>query len=173
MCLSSDFSFVSFQALKHFMKSPSTEDNLAIEMAIETVSNFAKTKNSSPFREVYLQCCDIFLVLVSVFGQIANRRKTVSVKVVSKTLKKQKLILTPEENVFSVFQRRVYEFIQIFVVVRQRPLSLEFSFLAISMYDFSVLLIFAVCTLWLERSICLHAHSLSHSHRMVEIGRNL
>lgn len=34
----------SFQALRHFMKSPSTEDNLAIEMAIETVSNFDKTK---------------------------------------------------------------------------------------------------------------------------------
>lgn len=66
------------------MKSPSTEDNLAIEMAIETVSNFDRTKNSSSFQDVYLQYCDIFLASVSVFGQIANRRKTVSVKVISK-----------------------------------------------------------------------------------------
>lgn len=49
MCLSFNFSSVSFQALRHFMKSPSTEDNLAMEMAIETVSNFDKTKNSSSF----------------------------------------------------------------------------------------------------------------------------
>lgn len=28
----------SFQALKHFLKCPSSEDNAAIEMAIETVS---------------------------------------------------------------------------------------------------------------------------------------
>jgi len=66
------------------MKSPSTEDNLAIEMAIETVSNFDKTKNSLSFREVYVQYCDIFLASVSMFGQIANRRNTVSVKVISK-----------------------------------------------------------------------------------------
>ena len=30
----------SFQALKHFLKCPSSEDNAAIEMAIETVSKF-------------------------------------------------------------------------------------------------------------------------------------
>lgn len=42
-----NFSSISFQALRHFLQSPSTEDNLAMEMAIETVSNFDKTKNSS------------------------------------------------------------------------------------------------------------------------------
>lgn len=32
----------SFQALKHFLKCPSSEDNAAIEMAIETVSQLCK-----------------------------------------------------------------------------------------------------------------------------------
>lgn len=36
-----------FQALKHFLKSPSTEDNMAIEMAIETVRNIDKSKKLS------------------------------------------------------------------------------------------------------------------------------
>lgn len=42
-----------FQALKHFLKCPSSEDNVAIEMAIETVSN---PRNS--FQE-----CQYFLIL--------------------------------------------------------------------------------------------------------------
>lgn len=68
------------------MKSPSTEDNSAIEMAIETVSNFDK-KNSSSFQEAYLHYCDIFLASVNAFGQLANRRRTLSVKVISKHVK--------------------------------------------------------------------------------------
>lgn len=66
------------------MKSPNTEENLAIEMAIETVSNFDKTKKSSHFEEVYFQCCAGFVASVIVFGQIANRKKTASVKVIAK-----------------------------------------------------------------------------------------
>lgn len=42
------------------MKSPSTEDNLAIEMAIETVSNFDKIKYYLSFQEVYFHYCGIF-----------------------------------------------------------------------------------------------------------------
>lgn len=66
------------------MKSPNTEENLAIEMAIETVSNFDKTKKSSYFEYVYFQCCTGFVASAIVFGQIANRKKTASVKVISK-----------------------------------------------------------------------------------------
>lgn len=67
----------SFQALKHFIKSPNTEDNLAIEMAIETVSNFDKTKYSLSFQEVYFQYCGIFPSSVdkSILLQLINKSR--------------------------------------------------------------------------------------------------
>lgn len=45
----------SFQALKHFLKCSSSEDNVAIEMAIETVSKLCNEtfKNTDIFKKTF------------------------------------------------------------------------------------------------------------------------